>query len=124
MDPAYGTVAWFQIGSSDPAAAQRFYGGLFEWNFRADPGTSADYRLVTYPGRQIPSGGIDRLDGADAAYAAFCVQVADVEQTSARAVELGGKVLHPAATTPSGLVAAHLLDGDGNRFIVFSPAPR
>ncbi|MGF6884536.1 putative enzyme related to lactoylglutathione lyase [Nocardia sp. GAS34] len=124
MEPANGTVTWFQVGSADPVAAERFYGSLFDWTFRADPGSGAEYQLVTYPGQQVPSGGFDRLDAADTAYAAFCVQVADVGQTCERAVELGGKVLHPAATTPAGLVSAHLLDADGNRFVIFTPAPR
>jgi hypothetical protein len=124
MKPTYGTVAWFQVGSPDPAAARDFYGTLFDWTFRPDPGSGADYQLVSYPQQQIPAGGVDRLDAADTAYAAFCVVVSDVEETCARAVELGGKVLHPAQTTPDGLISAHLLDAEGNRFVVFTPAPR
>jgi uncharacterized protein len=124
MQPAHGTVAWFQVGSPDPVAAQRFYGSLFDWSYRADPGSGAEYQLVTYPGQQVPSGGFDRVEAAEMAYAAFCVQVADVGQTCDRAVELGGKVLQPTATTPSGLVSAHLLDADGNRFVVFTPPSR
>ncbi|WP_216899276.1 VOC family protein [Nocardia alni] len=124
MIPAHDTVAWFQVGSSDPAAAQRFYGTLFGWTFRADPGSGEGYDLATYSQQQIPSGGVARLDGDDVGYASFCVQVADVAQTCTRALELGGKILRPAATTPNGLVSAHLLDADGNRFVVFTPAPR
>jgi uncharacterized protein len=97
---------------------------LFDWSYRADPGSGAEYQLVTYPGQQVPSGGFDRVEAAEMAYAAFCVQVAAVGQTCDRAVELGGKVLQPTATTPSGLVSAHLLDADGNRFVVFTPPSR
>jgi predicted enzyme related to lactoylglutathione lyase len=117
--PAVDTVAWFQIGASDPAAAKRFYGDLFGWTFAADPDSGPDYQLVSYRDAVAPSGGLTQASGQP--YAAFGVLVADVEATCTRTVELGGKVEVPPVTTPDGLVFAHLLDGDGNQFLVFTP---
>lgn len=124
MKPANDTVAWFQIGTSDSAAAQQFYGDLFGWTFREDPGSGPGYQLVGYPEQPAPVGGITPVDQGEPRYAAFCVQVADVEQTCTRAAELGGKVVQSAQRTPRGLLSAHLLDADGNRFVVFTPAPQ
>jgi predicted enzyme related to lactoylglutathione lyase len=123
MTPEFDTVAWFQIGTPDPAAAQRFYGELFGWSSRPDPDDGDSYQLITYRDATIPSGGIAH-EAPDAGYATFCVVVRDVEATCARAVDLGGKVLNPPAGTPSGLVSADLLDVAGNHFIVFTPPPR
>ncbi|MBF6330354.1 VOC family protein [Nocardia transvalensis] len=123
MTPAFDTVAWFQIGTPDPAAAQRFYGELFGWTYRTDPGSGDGYQLISYPGATVPSGGIAE-EQPGTGYAVFCVMVRDVAATCDRATELGGKVLAPPATTPDGLVSADLLDSDGNRFMVFTPAPR
>ncbi|ATL68378.1 VOC family protein [Nocardia terpenica] len=124
MTPEYDTVAWFQIGSPDPDAAQRFYGELFGWTARHDPTSGASYRLLTARDAQAPTGGITAIDDADTAYATFAVLVRDVAAVCTRATELGGKVLVAPATVPSGLESAELLDTDGNRFVVFTPPAR
>jgi len=118
--PAYNTVAWFQIGTDEPQAAQEFYGGLFGWTFAPDP-DSDGYELISNPGSERPSGGIMRTDGGAENYATFVVLVQDVAAVCARAEQLGGKVLHPPVTTPDGLVFADLLDRSGSRFSVFTP---
>ena len=120
-NPPFGTVAWFQIGSADPAGAQRFYGGLFGWNFTTNPAIGDGYHFVTYPDAQTPSGGVLTVDAPEARHGVFAVMVRDVAATCTQASELGGKVLTPPVTWPNGLVFADLLDADGNRFTVFSP---
>ena len=32
-----GSPCWVQLGTTDPEAAQRFYGGLFGWTAETDP---------------------------------------------------------------------------------------
>jgi uncharacterized protein len=118
--PAPNTVAWFQIGTEDPAAAQEFYGGLFGWNFAADP-NSAGYDLISYAGGGQPAGGVMRTAGGAENHATFLVLVEDVAAVCARTEQLGGKVLNQPVTTPNGLVFADLLDRSGNRFGVFTP---
>jgi predicted enzyme related to lactoylglutathione lyase len=121
--PAPNTVAWFQVGTEDPAAAQEFYGGLFGWNVVPDPGSGPGYDLISYAGADQPAGGIMHTAGGAENHATFLVLVEDVAAMCARAEQLGGKVLNPPATTPNGLVFADLLDHSGNRFGVFSPPP-
>jgi hypothetical protein len=56
--PAYNTVAWFQVGTTDAEHAKRFYGDLFGWRYTLDPNSEGKYHLVSYPGADTPSGGI------------------------------------------------------------------
>ena len=117
---APNTVAWFQIGTDDPAAAREFYGGLFGWSFTADPDAEG-YDLISHRSGEGPSGGLARTAGDAENHATFFVLVSDVAAVCAGAEQLGGKVLVPPVTTPDGLVFAHLLDRSGNRFGVFTP---
>lgn len=116
--PAPNTVAWFQIGTEEPAAAQEFYGGLFGWSFAPDPSSGPGYDLISYAGAGQPAGGV--MHTAEN-HATFLVLVQDVAAVCARAEQLGGKVLNAPAKTPNGLVFADLLDRSGNRFGVFTP---
>ena len=121
--PAFNTIAWFQVGTDQPDDAKRFYGGLFDWAFDADPNGGGNYDMVRYAGADAPAGGIAHLEDASGNHAIFMVLVEDVAAAVARAEELGGKVTVAATTTPDGLVFAHLLDSSGNHFGVFTPPP-
>jgi uncharacterized protein len=119
--PAPNTVAWFQIGTEDPAAAHEFYGGLFGWSFAPDPSSGPGYDLISYAGTERPAGGVMSTAGGADNHATFLVLVEDVAAVCAHTERLGGKVLNPPVTTPNGLVFADLLDRSGNRFGVFTP---
>ena len=121
MDKVAGGIGWFEVGTTDPEGAQRFYGELFGWTFRKDEG-AMDYREITTVAGNGPAGGVYGHSGELPTYAIFYVKVDDVGRTVERAEELGGKVLLPAVATPDGLVFAHLADADGSRFGVYSAA--
>jgi uncharacterized protein len=122
--PAYNTVDWFEIGTDDPEAAQRFYGELFGWSFKKDETDSTmDYRMITAAGADRPSGGILGTGGQFPNYATFYVVVEDVAATVAKAERLGAKALVPPTTAPDGLVFAQLHDPAGNQIGIFTPAP-
>ena len=117
--------AWFQIGTSDRAASERFYGDVFGWSFLHDDSTSPDgrpYRLVTTGAGEPPSGGIDGQAG-EPGYAVFMLVVPDTSDACRRVEEAGGKVVVPLTRTPSGLTWAQVLDPEGNRFGLFTPPP-
>lgn len=122
--PAFNTVAWFQIASDQPDRAKEFYGSLFGWNFVPDPNGAGRYDLITYPGSEIPAGGVGHTDDESENHAIFFVLVPDVAATVAAAEAAGGKVEIPTTTSPNGLVFAQLVDVSGNSFGVFTPAPR
>jgi predicted enzyme related to lactoylglutathione lyase len=121
--PAYNTVAWFQVGTTDAEQAKRFYGDLFGWRYTLDPNSEGKYYLVSYPGADAPSGGIFDTDGEFPDHAIFMVVVPDVAAVCAQVERLGGKVLVPPTTSKDGLVFADLHDPAGNHFGVFTPPP-
>ncbi|WP_067458546.1 VOC family protein [Actinomadura macra] len=120
--PAFNTVTWFQVGTDAPAEARRFYGDLFGWQFAVDPDEDG-YDLISYPGDDVPKGGVSHHTDPSENHAMFLVMVEDVDATCARTEQSGGKVAVPAVTTVNGLRFAYVEDPSGNRFGVFKPAP-
>jgi len=123
--PVPCTLAWFEVATSDPDGAQKFYGNLFDWTFDADgPAASSglDYRNIKASGAAAPMGGIFGTGGQLPDHAVFYIVVADVEATCADARQLGGTVvsqhLDPGRGAPK---FAYLRDPAGNQFGIFSP---
>src|SRR5246500_1597567 len=114
--PAFNTVAWFQVGTTDAEQAKRFYGDLFGWRYTTDPNSEGRYHLVSYPGADTPSGGIFDTGGEFPNHAIFIVMVRDVAAVCAEVERLGGKVLVPPTTSKDGLVFADVNDPAGNHF--------
>ncbi|MEU5882235.1 VOC family protein [Spirillospora sp. NPDC047279] len=123
--PTFNTVAWFQVGAEAPEDARRFYGELFGWQFDIDPDKDG-YDLISYPGGGKAQGGLAHAGGnahyeGDDNQALFMVLVEDVAAICARTERLGGKVVKPIDSTPSGLRFAYVVDPAGNRFGLFTP---
>src|SRR3990170_8608824 len=92
-NPAPGTLAWFEVATTDPDTAEKFYGSLFDWSFEADgPATSGgmDYRNITASGADGPMGGLFGTGGQQPGHAVFYILVAAVDATGADAEQLGG----------------------------------
>ena len=91
-----GTLARFEVATSDPDGAEKFYGSLFDWSFEADgPAASGgmDYRNIKASGADGPMGGVFGTGGQVPDHAVFSILAADVEATCADAEQLGGTVL-------------------------------
>ena len=122
----FNGVGWFEIGTDQPAVAERFYGDVFGWSFADDnDSTGADgspYRIVTTPADSgLVQGGLNATGGTVPNYAVFYVTVQDTGETCRRTEAAGGKVLMAPRTDRSGLTFAHLLDPSGNHIGVFTP---
>lgn len=118
------TVAWFEIGTNDPDAVEKFYGELFGWSFTADEKAArggTDYRLIGYPGAEGFGGGVYGTGGASPNHAIFGVAVADVEATCGQAEGAGGEVVFKLPENPDGPAFAYIRDVSGNLFGVFTP---
>jgi predicted enzyme related to lactoylglutathione lyase len=121
--PGFNTIAWFEIGTDDPATAERFYGDLLGWTITEDTALAPDptYRIFATGGGDGLRGGLFATAGEILSYAVFSVLVEDVDATCRRTEELGGKVLRGPRANPAGVTFAHLLDPAGNHFEVFRP---
>ena len=117
---ALNSIAWFEIGTDDPATAERFYGDVFGWSVAHDGAASTDpaYQVFTTGGLR---GGLFATHGEMPGYAVFTVLVEDVEATCRRVEAAGGRIQRAPQVNPVGVTFAHLLDPSGNYFAVFSP---
>jgi predicted enzyme related to lactoylglutathione lyase len=121
---AVNAVAWFEIGTDDPAGAERFYGDVFGWTVAQDDTRSPDraYRIFSTGAEQgLRNGALFDTKGAMPGYAVFTVLVPDVAATCRRVVEAGGTIQRGPEVNPVGVRFAHLLDPSGNHFAVFTP---
>ena len=119
--PGFNAIAWFEVGTDDPAAAERFYGDVLGWTVAHDgnPG----YEVFTTGDADGVHGGLFNTEGKLPGYAIFSVVVEDVAATCRRAEEAGGKVQRAPQVSPDGLTFAYLLDPAGNHFGIFTPPP-
>jgi len=102
-------VVHFEILGKDGKALQDYYANLFGWNVNAN--NPMNYGIVDNQGEGI-NGGIGPSDG-DARLTVY-IEVADLEATLAKAVELGGKVVQPITEIPGMVTLAQFADVAGN----------
>lgn len=89
----------FEFMVSDSEKAKQFYGKVFDWEFKVDPGM-ANYTMID-AGKE-PGGGImNKPDTAPhhALSVYFCVD--SVEETMAKVAEAGGQVIVPKMEIPN-----------------------
>ncbi|MEJ2383314.1 MAG: VOC family protein [Xanthomonadales bacterium] len=94
-EPLIGKFVWHDLITDDPAAARRFYGGLFGWSFEAATHPNGgDYTLIRRDDRYV--GGIVELaDPNDADYSRWLgyLSVADVDGALAATRDAGGNAV-------------------------------
>src|SRR5262249_4962949 len=93
---AAGSFAWFELATTDVAAAQRFYEPLFGWTSNDIPmGDAGTYTIFQLAGRDAaavyPMRPEQRAQGIPPNWLTY-VQVDDADASAARAAELGGTV--------------------------------
>jgi predicted enzyme related to lactoylglutathione lyase len=94
---APGTFCWFELGTTDDAAARAFYSALFGWEVQLNPmGKEGEYTRFTVGGSDVGGGYRlmpDLLQAGVPPHWLPYVSVENCDATAARARELGGKVL-------------------------------
>ena len=94
---APGTFCWPELSTPDPAAAKKFYGSLFEWQFKdTDMGAQGVYTIFTRDGKDCAA--VFKQDAGQVQsgmppYWASYISVEDADATAARVKSLGGTVL-------------------------------
>lgn len=111
----------FEIHASDPNKSIVFYQALFGWRFERYPIPGVYYGVITgdekTPG--INGGLIQRMgpppvDGAPVNAWTVTVDVANIDTTFAKALELGGHEALPKMAIPHVGYVAYIKDVDGN----------
>jgi predicted enzyme related to lactoylglutathione lyase len=120
-----GAPAWIELRTTDAFAAALFYGGVFDWDQgdpkRYDVRYEHDRVILDIDGRPAAGlrGGADQASSDPIARPRWHVffSVEDVPAVCARAVALGGRVVHGPSDSPHGHVAA-LADPQGGLFSI------
>jgi predicted enzyme related to lactoylglutathione lyase len=121
--PAHGRFIWYDLMTTDQAAAKSFYNQLVGWGTQPFEGGDMPYTMWTAGNNPI-GGVMDLPDGARQAgappYWVAYVAVTDVAGICDRAVVLGGTVLHPATDIDGAGCFAILQDPQGAPFAVYT----
>ncbi len=93
---AHGVFSWAQLGTTDTAAAKRFYGSVFGWEFEEIPaGPEMTYTFIRSKGKSV--GGLAALPkeaiahGAPPHWLPF-VNVTSADDVAKKAAQAGGRV--------------------------------
>ncbi|QCB56330.1 VOC family protein [Sphingopyxis sp. PAMC25046] len=120
---------WYELMTSDPAGAARFYGAVVGWTIAAtrDPAAGdVDYRMIVR-GDGGNAGGALALNaemlagGARPGWMGY-LEVDDVDATLAAIKADGGAIHMPATDLPVGRIAM-VSDPQGAHFYVMDPIP-
>lgn len=117
-----GRLVWYELLTTDPAAARAFYPEVIGWRTQAW-GTDGDYTM--WVGDQGPVGGVTTIPDAARKMGAppywqANIQVADVDATVAKVKQLGGAVYH-IETVPTVGKLAVIADPQGAVIAIFTP---
>ncbi len=85
-------IEWNELITPDPAAALKFYGGLFGWTSEVFPIPGKPYTMLRHAGRNFGGVMAPPQPGIPAHWLHY-VTIADVESTLKKAVSLGATVL-------------------------------
>ncbi len=124
-----GSLCWTELTTSDPAAAEQFYVGLFGWQPRHSlPGSPMPYTEFTVAGAARPSVGMMQTPphmppGTPSFWLPYFL-VGDVDASAALALSLGGNVHFGPQDIPNTGRFAVVADPQGAAFSVFTPAAR
>lgn len=121
----HGRFCWYELMTTDPAAAESFYGKVVGWGTRPFPGAGAPYTMWT-KGEQAVGGLMElpaeaRAGGAPPNWMPY-VAVEDAEATAKQAVALGGKAEFGPNEIPGVGRFAVLSDPAGAHFAILQPA--
>jgi predicted enzyme related to lactoylglutathione lyase len=111
----HGVTCWIDTEQPDPAAASRFYAGLFGWTLTeaTPPGVPGSYLVATLDGRDVAA--IAPATGDAAAWNTY-VAVDDADVTAAAVASSGGTVVAPPQDAGPAGRAAGCVDPAGAGF--------
>jgi uncharacterized protein len=122
---APGTFSWADLGTTDPAAAKRFYTGLFGWSFEDRPISNGEFYTIFEIGGKSVAALYDQMPDQRAAgfpprWTSY-VSVESADQAASRAAELGGTVVAPAFDVMEAGRMAVIQDPTGGVLALWEP---
>ncbi|MDD2878129.1 MAG: VOC family protein [Acidiphilium sp.] len=124
MSKAIGSFIWYELMTTDTAAAVAFYRAVVGWDSAGGSTPDPDYTILTAAGArvagvmEIPP--VPRAAGMKPCWRGY-VWVADVDATAAEIVRLGGAVHFGPHDIPTVGRIASVSDPQGAIFALFSP---
>jgi predicted enzyme related to lactoylglutathione lyase len=122
---AHGEFSWVDLGTTDTAAAKRFYGGLFGWSFNDMPaGPGMTYTFVEQKNQSV--GGLYALPkevqskGVPSHWMPY-INVRSADEIAKRAAQNGGKVVYGPIDVMDAGRTAQLQDPTGAIVGIWEP---
>ena len=126
--PKHGEFCWTEIITDNMETCKSFYTNVFGWELNQSEATGEDFEYLEYnnPG-SYPMGGIFKMTpemcgGEEVPPPHFMnyIAVDNVDETAAKAFELGGKIVTPPADIPNVGRFAMIQDPTGAAFAVLT----
>lgn len=111
-----GALTLTQLNTQDPATAQRFYEGLFDWNFKEQ--SPGEYWGI-FVGESLNAGMMQNPTPAPDHWLAYFTVPATLEAAADDIDSSGGNVVVPPTEIPSGGRFAVACDPQGSYFALF-----
>jgi hypothetical protein len=128
MSDLQGKFVWYELMTTDTAAAETFYGSVVGWTPRKMDMGEMTYTLFNVPGTERSVGGLmtipDELKsmGVPPNWTGY-VYVDDVDASAKAFTDNGGSVRRPPTDIPSVGRFAVVADPQGAVIIIFKPIP-
>jgi len=112
-----GKFSWYELMTSDAAAAGKFYSDVVGWTTQEMPGDGPPYTVFNLG--SVGIAGMLTIPG-HVAWVGY-ISVDDVDAHVEKIVEAGGKLFRPPTDVPGVLRFAVLSDPQGAAIVVFTP---
>jgi predicted enzyme related to lactoylglutathione lyase len=113
-----GEIVHIEFPCEDVDRGQRFWGGLFGWDFGESAMPEMEYRMA----QTGPSSGAAVFPSDERGHPSYYYAVDDIEAASAKVKELGGKAGAKTPVPTHGWFAA-CKDSEGNTFHLWQNDP-
>lgn len=119
-DRGPGFIIWNELITNDLAAAADFYRDIAGWELVPLSGGTNPYTVAKVDGAPV-AGLFQPADPPAASSWILSVNTDDIDATISRAIDLGGKVIHPANTVPGVGRTAWIADPTGGIIGLMQP---
>ncbi|MBI4400255.1 MAG: VOC family protein [Nitrospirae bacterium] len=112
------SIVWFEIPADNPERAKKFYGSLFGWKIEKFPGVTDYWHIDTGGGDRTRDGGMMARKYPKQPITNY-VAVPSVDEYTAKAQKLGGKICMPKTAVPQMGYFVVCQDTENNTFALW-----